>query len=143
MAKILYDNNGKDVSIRLTIFDPDIIHEEIAIIDIIGGIPSYGLEASIDKTNIDFIQFNPDLRNNLNDNDLNHLNVIPVLLLTKSTIECYVNSTHSYLIKYTYKNFTIEQFMMRQAKAGKKRDIIVYTKTDEKFIEECEKNMLI
>ncbi|KII69838.1 hypothetical protein RF11_13064 [Thelohanellus kitauei] len=56
-AKIIYDSYGKDVSIRLTIIDSVINHQETAIIDIMGGIPSYRLEGSIDKTNIQFYSY--------------------------------------------------------------------------------------
>ncbi|KII69824.1 hypothetical protein RF11_13050 [Thelohanellus kitauei] len=142
-AKMLYDNNRKDISIRLTIIDSVINHQETAIIDIINNVTSYQKEGSIDKTNILFYQYHPYTLQMVPDYDLKRFNVIPVLSLVKSTIECYLNWKHSYLIKYTYKYVTIEQFMMTQIKAGTLWDIFVYTKTDDTFIQECEQNIVL
>ncbi|KII61225.1 hypothetical protein RF11_11310 [Thelohanellus kitauei] len=141
-ARILLDNNGKDVLIHLTIVDSVINHQETAIINIRNDNVFYEKAGSIDLTNLQFIQYNHFTLQNTPDMNIKLLNTIPLLTVTKSVIECYVNSTYSYLVRYAYMHVTVQTFLMTQKKAGTKRDVIVFSKSPDYYIPECEENIV-
>ncbi|KII61217.1 hypothetical protein RF11_11302 [Thelohanellus kitauei] len=140
--KIIYDNNGNDVSIHITIYDSVNNYQEMAMIGIINNKTYYHHKGSIDRTNIEFIPYHQDLSADIHDTSIRSYHVIPLVPFSVSRVDCYIVSTASYLINYTYDNSKIKSFMMSPKKVGKEYDVFSYTKMDDNYIEQCEQYLM-